>query len=516
MLSIKEAASRQYFPSVTSHAIAQGAIGSLVKPSLRAIQEQAKLFRDARLSKEWARHQQKLSIKQSGLHDVFPLMGKSGSDQPITYFKQGDFERYMEVIVWDIAVILGWENLFTPTKLDKLYVDELLSTRENTVYTIVCKELMRGSLQRAIKGVIYEKREISTPLNQNSLNQTFIAMYLLGLNDVHANNLMVQHDGTLRLFDNTKCLPPSNTWILSINDIYPVHRFVLFELDQCHERLTQDELEGMRRIVMDFRRRLPSLIQYFQSARLAKIEEILPKYWLNREKSLKAMIQRLDRLEAALNTHREWSLFDLFDELYPQYRFTFLVTLIFVIANCNGVPDSNEGKCQFTHPCVGGFGLADIFSFLLKKGYSLPLLQKMASNLSISFRDLANGVIEHPEEAKIQRCTEKEKVEGFIEIYNWLKQFMRIPKDYKDADASLVDPQSHREVLSNICSQYLTALGFGNFQEGSKSQLEAKCAKKQYKPFLYKCLDEKKWYAVYTDRTHEDLTRLMRKKERFA
>jgi hypothetical protein len=516
MLSIQEAPIHKCCPSEPSKASTQGAIGSLVKPSLRAIQEQAKLFRDARLSKEWASHHKKLTLKQSGLHDVFPLLGKTTSDEPLTYFKQGDFERYMEVIVWDIAVILGWEDLLTPTKLDKLYVDQLLSTKGKTLYTVVCREEMKGSMQRALQGVVYEKWDISLPLNKRSLHKTFIAMYLLGLNDVHANNLIVQHDGSFRLFDNTKCLPPSNTWILSINEFFPVHRFVLFELDHCYQPLSPVALDEMRRIVTDFRKRLPSLIRYFQSARLAKIEKILPENWLDRGKSLSALIQRLDRLEAALNAQREWSLFNLFEEIYPEYRFAFLITLIYADAKCNSIPDSNEGKFQFTHSCVGGFGLTDIFSFLLKNGYSLPLLQKKASDHSISLRELADWVMDHPDEAKIQRKTEKEKVEGFIEIYNWLKQFRQIPRDYKDTDESLADPQSNREVLSDVCSKYLTALGFGTYQEGSRSVLKAKGAKKHRKPFLYKCLDEKKWYAIYTDKTYEDLTTMIKNRDHFA
>lgn len=489
-----------------------GRMGALVKPSSKVIQAQATLFQNARMCKAWASLHRKLPVTVHGQHFVIPLTEVSKDNHTLCYFKEGKDERFMEVMVWDIAVLLGWEDLFTPTKLDQFYVDHILEQVGNQFDSIKIKEVIYGSMQTAIEGVLYEQGVKTKKIDEGSLRKAFIAMYLLGLNDVHTHNLMVQDDGTLRLFDNTKCLPHGNQWIFSQEEFYPVHRFVPFELDICHQPLTEEALNEMRQIVAGVRKSLPAIESYFNSLKVVKIEELLPEYWFDRQRSFQNLKLRLDRIEASLTNNAKKSLFNLYEMIYPQYRFAALVYLLYGKDKFKRFPQTNEERLKIVHSYVGCIGLKQVMKYLFEKGYNLPLIQQKAYDLSVNLNDLVHALFEQPEEVKMHPRTENEMVNELIKVYLWMKQFRKVPYDFKDANQEFEPFHGRRQVIREIYYPLLNYLGIGPVQEGNREIMDQVTFRLHSRPYLFKCLDERKWYAVYTNGTTEDLSKRMKEK----
>lgn len=494
-----------YLPGDSDDQWVRGEIGSLVKPSFQAINAQASLFYRAPLAKQWAEEQERITLASHGVHDVFPLRGGSNSNKVMTYFKAGKYERYIEVLVWDLAVIWGWEDIFAATKLDRVYVYKIFD--EDGSEDII-DEIVLGSMQTAVQGYLFSKSKIREAIQPESIHKIFIAMYLLGLNDVHASNLIVQYDVTLRLFDNTKCLPPGNEWIFAPFELLPVHRFAPIKLEQCRVKLKAEERQKMRDIVAECNRRLPVMKKYFNSILFNKMVKHLPSNWLDGEKCFQALSSRVERLQSALDKTEDMTLYELFEEVYPEYRFAFLSTLIYCRKRYSKYsllrPIALLNKM---HVYVGGIGYLKIFTRLIEYGYSLPKIQKLAENRSLSLLEIAEKAVDSSEELQLQHSTEQEKFNAVMEMLDWLNQFREMPRDHKDDEAPSESFTSRTTLLKNVWMVCIAQCGLPELQEGSGKDLYDIQSKLYGQPFVFRCRDEKTIYTVSTDGQIEDTQR---------
>lgn len=496
-----------YLPGESSEEWGGSTARSLVKPTFRAIQAQAKLFEKARSTKRWAEERYVLQTISEGIHDVFPLQEEDFFKSAETYFKVSKLERYMEVMVWDIAVIWGWEDLFTATKLDRVYVHKVLEKVKGVWTIFSVKKTLLGSMQTAIAGTPYEEYKFRELIHPVSIHRAFVAMYLLGLNDLHRNNMIVQRDGTLKLFDNTKCLPPGNQWFFATHDLLGVHRFALFELDACHVPLIGHDIRRMQRMVATCKERFPVIQKYFQSVLVQKMLKKLPAFWLDAEETLTALKQRIKRLEAALAKDQRIPLFELFLELYPEYAFVSLATYIYCRSKYKKFNGSDPLDYHKIHVYVGGKGIFHVFKNLILKGYNLPEIQRLAEHRDMTMTLKILCIIHFPHDLKVHAKSEREKCQAIIEMYDWLEQFRHIPRDHKDDERPEDSFSSRRDLLKSVWSTFVEQQGFANMQEGLGKDLYFIISKLPGVPFLFYCIDEQTTFAVYSNGDIEDTRR---------
>jgi hypothetical protein len=480
----------------------------LVKPSSSAIKAQAGLIKASKVAKEWADKTTCIYRSEGCTHSVLPFYTLGNEIVPKAYYKRGRDQGIIEKIVWDIAVIFGWEELFTATKLETVYLQKIQYVVDRSVRQDHVYRLERGSLQKAITGKLLHGWKGEPPINHISLCRAFAAMFILGLNDVHGKNIFVQGDGSVKLFDNGKCLPPGNRFIIGGENLYPVHRFSPLNLKESKLPLDEEHLAAMKQMIQSCRLAWPALEQFFSSKIMKTRGLKLPSHWLNVGASLKTMGERIKVLDQCLEAAQGKSLEDLMINAYPEYKFTFVLSMLYAKSRGMNFTDNVDKALAFYHSTVGGISLFETFSYCYEMNYNIMAIYRKAKDPSTTLRQLIACCLLPVDEFVLKDTDDVESILEFLRLRKWLQAtFGDIPRDHKCAPEK--DPEYHSlgEVLNLVAEDFLFYRGFKKINKGSKSSLD-KQKQKPKSPVLFYPEDEKKEYVVFKDgsyRTLEDM-----------
>lgn len=428
----------------------------LVKPSSTLIQAQAALIKTTKIAQEWINKNSCIQSVPGCTHPVLCIYSTENLTQPKAYFKLGRDQGIMEKIVWEVAGLLGWDDLFTATKLEMYYLEMVEEEIHGSSRTRILNRLQRGSLQKAIPGTLLNQWKESMPLNRVSLCRAFTAMFILGLSDLHPKNIMVLDDGSIKLFDNGKCLPPGNQFIIAGENLFPVHRFSPLNLPEGKCPLDAIQVEAMQQMVDACRNRWQALEAFFSTATMKSRCFKLPMDWLDPAASLQAMKERIEIFDCALKAAEGCSLEDLMVQVYPEYKFSFLLSMIYAIDRGHPKPQTVEDALRFYHQAVGAISLFDAISHLFGKNYDLLAIDQLAHDPDISLRQIvAYGLLQHPkftlrELDKSEALLEKERIQDWL-----LKTFKDMPRDHKNSLKKYPEYRPLKDLLPVLARDFL-------------------------------------------------------------
>lgn len=477
----------------------------LVKPSSTAIKAQAGLIKASKVAKEWAEKTICIYRHEGCSHSVLPFYTLENENVPQAYFKRGRDQGIIEKIVWDVAVILGWEDLFTATKLETVYLQKINYIADRSIHQDHVYRLERGSIQKTITGKVLHLWKGEPPIDRISLCRAFAAMFILGLNDVHGKNIMIQEDGSVKLFDNGKCLPPGNRFIIGGENLFPVHRFAPLNLKESKWPLDEVHLAAMKQMIQSCRLAWPALEQYFASRIMIKRGFKLPNDWLNVSASLKAMGERIDILERCLDASRENSLEELMIHAYPEYKFAFVLSMLYAKSRGIKFTENVDKALAFYHSTVGGISLFEGFSHCYAMNYNLIAIYRKAQDPSTTLRQLIACCLLPVEDFVLESIDDVESIYEFLRLRKWLHAtFSDIPRDHKCSPEKYPEYQPLGEVLNLVAEDFLYYRGFKIITKGSKSSLVMQKHKPQF-PVLFYPEDDKKGYVVFKDGSYRPL-----------
>lgn len=225
----------------------------------KAIEFQVQLIKAKGEGRAWACTQDYLDpINKKSVNYVYQL--KSLDTGYVTaYFKVGKNEEeavgIMEKLMWDIALIMRQEELFVPTGLAQI------STSDGTS--------ANGGIQPAQTGCTlkeYFKMNTRPIIEKNNLLKATLATILFGMFDAHYENILIDKNGKILFFDNTRSLPHSNGFVYwQGNCSISAYRSALLLLSESFQVLSTEDLEVVRQSIEDWQRRLPDLKHYLNS-----------------------------------------------------------------------------------------------------------------------------------------------------------------------------------------------------------------------------------------------------------
>lgn len=364
--------------------------------SSKAIQQQAELFLASRLADEG-----KLIVplieSRNQVYRLFPK-GETPSKE-VAFFKISPTDSRdnlsaagkMEAFMYDIAVIMGQEELFTPTKEKAL----LWEKKENENKLITKLRGIQGSVQPTVQGQLlldYLRNPTQqVPIDRRVLLKTVLAVIVFGMYDAHQANIFVDPKGNLKFFDNTRSLPHSNGTLLldSARDdsflLKPSFRVSLVALAGCYEGLSDPDRLLLQTELANYKARFPTLIRYLKSQknRIAT----LPKGWFRSQAVLSSMNERLQSVEAALQNPSVKSLRDILMDSLPEFKYLGAIAVL-----TEGLSQNNFKKDQK----IENTTLNEMQQKYLKDVSLIePLIARASMFLRINFQEFRKACTDH-------------------------------------------------------------------------------------------------------------------------
>lgn len=314
-------------------------IDSVSRFPIRAedIFEQAKLFRVERQALGLARYGN-IGRISNGVNSVREICN---GQKPHAYFKRGDGDEIatsrLEKLVWDLAALFGMQDLFVPTKLCRLRLAEqsrggsecavLWRPNQTQRWTNEACPPTVGSLQPSIEGMdLFDARGYGHEESLEHLADATVGILLMGGWDAHVGNIMVQPDGSYRLFDNSRSLPPNNDYHLYGDDLRVPYRSGFCSAEVYYQDFPGELRDRLAKRIETLQERVADVRNYFASTQVQRMLDVLPPGWWTKGCE-EAMYERVQRLAEAIGDPRVKNLRDLSMAVFPQLRLAALVSL---------------------------------------------------------------------------------------------------------------------------------------------------------------------------------------------
>lgn len=259
------------------------------------------------------------------------------------YFKIGEQDKaskqfdsstaFMESIMWDIAVILKMTSNFVPTGLIRFNYAKRTVERINAKGEQVTEDIFEVTNvnKRNVENVIASFQPAQAGRNlhlddvvpDEEFANTLIYSLILGQFDHHFNNVLKNRNNELFSFDNTLSFAAANgiLKLWNLNIIRSVRPSFLGTKNGS-KPLTYQLKQLCLSLLLKSRSEVNSLRAYFSSYIGKKKLSCLKPGWMDVEKSIAALLQRLDILEKALKSDEIRTFRDLVLSAFEDYRIT--------------------------------------------------------------------------------------------------------------------------------------------------------------------------------------------------
>ncbi len=322
----------------------------------KAIEGEAELFRAAREGKEWA--SKNLLFPQGGsLNSVYKLNDSA-------FFKVGAGNEQaagkMEKLMWDIAVLLNFEEFFVPTGEAEIGP-------------------LRGGIQVAQKGCLLY--DMQNKLSKAEVVKGIFISIVMGMSDAHEKNIFVTNEGKIKFFDNTRSLPNGNGYIdFGGGTICSAYRCAL--LDQLESSLPLDsiEIKNLRKDVAVAQKNLSKLWAFLNTPQTKAMLSKLPPGWMDVKGSFEAMRERVDLLDEALKKGKIKTAQDMVEQACPGYKFACAVSRLHLSLIGHIITSG-------IHSYVGG-SMPEMLDKLIALGVDLKLVKRWCDNPALSLAEL--------------------------------------------------------------------------------------------------------------------------------
>ncbi|MFN4173885.1 MAG: hypothetical protein ACK4HV_02115 [Parachlamydiaceae bacterium] len=281
------------------------------------IEKQAEHINAVRQGKIWAENNPSKPLGTSA-NEVHALKSP-GQEKPSAFFKVGSHNESasgtMEAFMWKIANILGDAKQFAATSQTSVSMKQNESGANET---------RKGGIQTAQNAITLGKYIDNPPgwnLSKTSLLTASLASMVYGMGDAHADNILIDKTShEIVFFDNTRSLPSTNGYLDRGFGLVSSFRSGLMELDESHTPLEKTDIDLLKAKLGEYKAKVSALKSFMNSPQTIQSLSSLPPGWINREKAISAMEERIDRLQKALESSDSISLRDLAMAMSPQYK----------------------------------------------------------------------------------------------------------------------------------------------------------------------------------------------------
>lgn len=380
-----------------------------------AIEKQAGLQESHRQAKTWAGEQNQLAALGTSVNQVFQLKSADGLETA-AYYKEstgkGDNAEYMEKLMWDSAVIMGFEKQFVATSSTTLRTKDHFGNvgTSEKIWDASHKELVdktvsgsrKGGFQPAQTGnTLLEYEEDNDPNKRQiphlELVHGVLASCVMGFFDGHRKNILVDASGNLKFFDNASSMPHSNGCILwGGKRLRSSFRSGLLNVPESHFLpLTNQDRQLLTDEIGKCKRKYQDLKKFYENPETQTQINKLPDKWFQTERVLKAMEDRIYRLESALANPKINTLCDFALASQPDLRFHLAMTYIFYFGTTLPLQYTNSNYIQY----MDMVGLNDVDTCIYKcskLGFDPVVVKEWCDNPNLSFNEVMRLVNTYP------------------------------------------------------------------------------------------------------------------------
>lgn len=407
-----------------------------------AIRKQAQLFnaeRKVKLSlsdsdespKRIGNKSKNLVLEIKKINKIDPLKTSS-----LAFFKEGSqgeaASAIMEKLMWDLAMIMGFEDIFTPTKTLNLE----LPLDSNDANQNSPPEAHFGGLQPTQQGhLLYDVIEdpnLNIDIRQSQLVKATLATIVFGMFDAHGENILVNRRGNLFLFDNARSMPTSNGVILRDAEVGQIFSSYMSSLMCLPGNLKPFNKRGRNDLLVFVQKCRLKIIELekFLNLPITKAQlDSLPYGWWNQEKSIVALKERIDNLEKAISTPEVNNLRDLVFASNLDFKFFAVLETFFFYTLNDPNPISKVLKG------TGNKAMISIMEKMPELGMDITKIFALCQHHSLTYEDILNIVIQEYEKIKALPITEedmnknKQAVKAVVDHY-----IEKAEVDLKDMD----------------------------------------------------------------------------------
>lgn len=342
------------------------------RPSISegAIAGQAKLMEVTSKAVPFLQSTDALKKQEGSINDVFPLKGPE--KEVFAYFKEGykgeKATGVMEKLAWNVALLLGVEKNFVPTR----------------EISFGNKDLRReGGIQPAVTGIRlrdYLASGIKKDIRQNDLIEASLATLIFGMFDAHGQNIIIDEKGVFKFFDNTRTLPNSNGVVIRENGLVPTYRSELMLLPGNLRSFTEEERQFIHQYIMKVKPKIKAVEKYLNSNQMAAKLAALPIGWIDPKAMLESLEERVKLMEQAAADRKINNMQEFIFAVNPDFKFfAALKSLKDYIQSLS----LNEKKQNALVDVVGS-EIKDLFTFACQHGVDPILVQEWSKEFSFN------------------------------------------------------------------------------------------------------------------------------------
>ncbi len=367
-------------------------------------------------AKTWTRSNN-MSLCSSNRNAVYRI---GEYEAALAYFKTNKFQDHAasdaalwEKLIWDISVVLGFEDLFVPTELMAL-------------------EGKKGCIQSAIYGNdLFSRLEYASTIKRKEVIKATLATLFFGMFDAHGCNIFLDSKGKFQFFDNAFSFPHSNHFVDRGDTMDCPYRSGLFELDATYERLSAEELMFMRNEIDSYPKKGEVLSRYLQRKDVQETIAQLPPHWVRVEEIMEALNSRVENMRKAVHSEKVSTLSELVAETICSYKFTFLLKMCL---EREYEPFEYSTFADLQKSCLVGNSNIDVWmQELAGKGFDLELLFTYSQDPFISFEEAVQKASRYAQQVRNSIIDDEALKQNHHKAGKLLQRFLNdTPLDLKD------------------------------------------------------------------------------------
>lgn len=445
-----------------------------------SIEKTADLFSAERKGIAWAAQEENLKNEDISLNEIYKLKDPN-SLATLAYFKVGiggeKATGVMEKLMWDIALIMGQEDQFVPTKTSRIRSkasrqekdpqSALTWTKKGDLASLIqLSKGKKGGIQVAQKGDTLE--EYRGPIDKAELTKGTITTSIFGMFDVREANIIRTDEGKLKFFDNTRSLPNSNSVIqYGAFGLKPSYNSCLLKYEESYTPLDPVEITSISEEIEKIDKSMKKLEKFLNSPLAKKQIASLPPGWLSTQDALNAMKERIANIKTALQRREIKTLCDVVFAANPDYKF---FAAMESVQDLEGVPKGNLSFKGMKESGLKSTGSTSVDMLMRGSPIDPGLIRKWCQDPALSFEQVIEKIIDERDALTAKTPEELEKIEEIraLNTKALSEEFWKKAKlDLKDVDRTRAI-EIHYEFIEEECNKLNWPIRFIDFEEDKK------------------------------------------------
>lgn len=321
---------------------------------------------------------------------------QSSSGNEVAFAKVGPIGHenqagIIEKLMWDIALIMGLEEVFVPTGLVYLSTE---SCPDQGFF---------AGIQPAQSGIeLNDYLSDGRSIEKNNFLIASLATLLFGMFDAHSHNIIIDGEGKIHFFDNSRNLPHSNNFIeRKWGSIYWVSRSIywvspyrsaLLMFPESYKPLAKESMTEITNWVKKWSSRLPMLEKYLNSKTVKASLSKLPAHWFDVHTVLFRMKERLLSLQKCMQTDSQQTIMDIVNKVFPKYRLAYALALADALIDDIYDFSDFEYACRQVHNDVGFKSVNGLARFIADEGYSVENIRSIAMDPNLTWTQMCQEI----------------------------------------------------------------------------------------------------------------------------